>query len=120
MQVLPSVFNVFIKQGKEQDEAIPTATENLKLLEEELKGKKFFGGESIGYLDLAFGWIANLVSVLEEIIGKKLLDPEMFPLLSEWAVNFAEDPLIKECWPPRDKMVEKFVAIRETYLNKAA
>jgi glutathione S-transferase len=66
---VPSIWNVFIKQGKEQEEAIVTAHGNLKYLEEELRGKKFVGGEKIGFVDLAFGWLANLVSVLRGVKG---------------------------------------------------
>ncbi|RVX00807.1 hypothetical protein CK203_026412 [Vitis vinifera] len=38
--VLPSIWSFFIKQGKEEEEAIVPAMENLKFLEEELKRKK--------------------------------------------------------------------------------
>lgn len=116
-QVMPSTWSVFISQGKEQEEAIGLFTENLRFLEQQLKGKRFFGGEAIGYLDLAFGWMGNLISILEEIIDLKFVDAEKFPLLSAWMHNFSEDPVIKECWPPRDKMVEKFKAMREPYLK---
>ncbi|KAL0379974.1 UNVERIFIED_CONTAM: Glutathione transferase GST 23 [Sesamum angustifolium] len=119
-KVLPSIWSVFISQGQEQEEAIAPAAGNLKFLEELLKGKKFFGGETIGYLDLAFGWMANLINILEEIVDLKLVDPEIFPLLSEWMNSFSDDPVIKECWPPRDKMVEKFKAMREPYLRRTA
>ncbi|KAL0425511.1 UNVERIFIED_CONTAM: Glutathione transferase GST 23 [Sesamum radiatum] len=120
LRVLPSIWSVFISQGQEQEEAIAPAAGNLKFLEELLKGKKFFGGETIGYLDLAFGWMANLINILEEIVDLKLVDPEIFPLLSEWMNSFSDDPVIKECWPPRDKMVEKFKAMREPYLRRTA
>ncbi|RXH93189.1 hypothetical protein DVH24_013765 [Malus domestica] len=46
-------------EGKEQEEAIVKAKENLKYLEEELKGKKFFGGEKLGFADIALGWLAH-------------------------------------------------------------
>ncbi|KAK4410972.1 Glutathione transferase GST 23 [Sesamum angolense] len=117
-KVLPSIWSVFISQGQEQEEAIALAAGNLKFLEELLKGKKFFGGETIGYLDLAFGWMANLISILEEIVDLKLVDRKIFPLLSEWMNSFSDDPVIKECWPPRNKMVEKFKAMREPYLKE--
>ncbi|KAL1562015.1 glutathione transferase [Salvia divinorum] len=117
--VMPSTWRVFVSQGKNQEEAIGPFTENLKFLEEQLTGKSFFGGEAIGYIDLAFGWMGNLISILEEIIDLKLVDAEKFPLLSAWMNKFSDDPVIKECWPPRDKMVEKFKAMREPYLKRA-
>ncbi|KAK4488673.1 hypothetical protein RD792_004450 [Penstemon davidsonii] len=117
-KVLVSIWSAFTSQGKEQEEALATTANNLKFIEEQLKGKKFFGGEIIGYLDLAFGWMANLVSIFEEISNLKLVDAELLPLLSTWMDNFSNDPVIKELWPPRDRMVEKFKAMREPYLNK--
>ncbi|XP_073142155.1 glutathione transferase GST 23-like [Henckelia pumila] len=117
-KVMPSVWRVFISQGKEQEEAITSSVENLKLVQDQLKGKKFFGGDTIGYLDIAYGWMANLISVLEEIAELTLLDVEIFPFLSAWMNNFSDDPAIKELWPPRDRMVEKFKVMRQPYLSK--
>ncbi|KAA8515754.1 hypothetical protein F0562_018635 [Nyssa sinensis] len=119
-KIAPSIFHAFVSQGKEQEEAIAPVMENLKFIEEELKGKKFFGGETIGFVDLALGWIANLISVLEEIIGLKFIEAEKFPLLVEWIENFSDVPVIKENWPPRDKLITKFIATRERILAAAA
>ncbi|KAM3732721.1 hypothetical protein ACB098_11G080800 [Castanea mollissima] len=119
-KVLLSVWNVFIKQGKDQEEAIVTAQENLGFVERQLSGKKFFNGETIGFVDLAFGWLANLLSVWEEICGVTLIDHEKFPMLSEWIQNFAGAPIIKESWPPRDKLITKYQALREVYTSKEA
>ncbi|CAI9764925.1 unnamed protein product [Fraxinus pennsylvanica] len=112
-----SIWNVLTTQGKEQEEHIAATVQNLKLIEELLKEKKFFGGETIGYLDIAFGRMANIISILEEIMDLKLADEEEFPLLSAWMQNFSDDPVIKECWPPQDKMIVKFQAVRESYLK---
>ena len=43
-------------------------------VERQLTGKKFFNGETIGLVDLAFGWLANLLSVFEEVCGVTLID----------------------------------------------
>ncbi|CAK9175657.1 unnamed protein product [Ilex paraguariensis] len=119
MPLLPSVWQTFIKQGTKQEEAIDPAMENLKLVEEQLKGKIFFGGEKIDFLDLAFGWIANFISVLQEVTGQKVIDSEKFPLLSAWMEKFSDDPVINECGQPRDRLSTKFKAMREAYLAAA-
>ncbi|KAJ9680189.1 hypothetical protein PVL29_019477 [Vitis rotundifolia] len=93
--VLTSIWSLFITQRKEQEEAM----DNLKLLEEKLKGNKFFGGEMIRFLDLALGWLASLISVMEEIIGLKVVD-EKFPFLSAWKQNFANALIIRDNWSP--------------------
>lgn len=43
MKVFPPILDVLRSEGKEQEEGIVKAKESLKYLEEELKGKKFFG-----------------------------------------------------------------------------
>ncbi|KAF2306776.1 hypothetical protein GH714_021314 [Hevea brasiliensis] len=82
-KAMSSLWPILTKQGKEREEALVQATENLKFLEEELKGKRFFGGEEIGFVDIALGWLANLVLVVEEILGFKVIDKAGFPFLSE-------------------------------------
>ncbi|EEF38364.1 glutathione s-transferase, putative [Ricinus communis] len=108
-KVIPSMWAILTKEGKEQEEASAQTNENLKFLEEELKGKKFFGGEQIGYLDIALGWLANSVPVLEEI-SLKVIDKEAFPLLSAWMQEFSSVPKVKESLPPHDKLITKFRA----------
>ena len=120
MKVLPSIWESVTNEGKEQDEAIVKAKENLKYLEEELKGKKFFGGEKLGFADIALGWLADYESVFEDVTGRKLLTAEEFPLLSAWKLTFADAPIIKDNWPSRDKLIAKFQATREDHLLKKA
>ncbi|XP_062101185.1 glutathione transferase GST 23-like [Humulus lupulus] len=120
-EVLPAVWDTFSKApGKEQEEAYSRAVEKLKLLDEELKGKKLFGGEEIGMVDIALGWMANLVSVFEEIIGFKLIEEQTMPRLTAWMVALDEIPVVKENWPDRDKLVTKFAALHQNFLSKEA
>ncbi|OAY39667.1 probable glutathione S-transferase [Manihot esculenta] len=111
-------FDVLSKQGREQEEAIVSIKEKLKYLEEELKGKKFFGGESIGLVDLALGWIAYYLNIIEEIIGVKLVDQEKFPLLMAWIQQFSNIPIIHENWPPRDKLLDRYSGFRKAALGE--
>ncbi|CAK9156548.1 unnamed protein product [Ilex paraguariensis] len=66
-------------QGDEQENALKSAMEVLEKIEGELRGKKFFGGEAIRYLDLAVGWISFWLPVREEVGSMKILDPSKFP-----------------------------------------
>ncbi|XP_022719921.1 probable glutathione S-transferase [Durio zibethinus] len=113
-KLIPSIWDAFSREGKEQEDAFVAIMENLKFVEEELKGKKFFGGEKIGLADLAFGSLANLIYVFEELTGLKLVD-ERYPLLSAWMQKFSELPIIKDNWPPHDKMIIKYQALYEKY-----
>ncbi|XP_023743913.1 glutathione transferase GST 23 [Lactuca sativa] len=119
-QLAPSVFNAYTSQGVEQEEAKAPALKNLEIVEKQLKGKKFFSGETIGFLDLAFGWIANYLEIFEETSGIKLLDEERFPLIMLWKDNFYNIPIIKESWPDREKLVTKFKVMREYFLSVKA
>ncbi|KAJ9185674.1 hypothetical protein P3X46_005274 [Hevea brasiliensis] len=113
-KVISSLWAILTKEGKEREEASVQATENLKFLEEELKGKRFFGGERIGFLDIAMGWLVNLVPVTEEILGFEVIDKEVFPILSGWMLEFSGVPAIKENLPPHDKLVAEFRAYLAT------
>ncbi|KAA8542759.1 hypothetical protein F0562_023911 [Nyssa sinensis] len=97
-------------EGEEKEKAIESAHESLAYLEKQIEGKKFFGGEQIGFLDLVVGWMPLWLGVMEEAGGMKLLEAEKFPFLHEWAQNFIEIPLIKECMPPREKLANYFQA----------
>ncbi|KAF7137433.1 hypothetical protein RHSIM_Rhsim07G0046800 [Rhododendron simsii] len=108
--LLKSVSDVLFTKGKEQEEGIPKVMENLKYIEEELEGKKFFGGATIGFTDIALGWTANLLGVIEEVTGIKFIDAHKFPQISEWMHNFCDVPVIKANWPPRDKLITKYQA----------
>nr|ATL77054.1 glutathione S-transferase 4 [Phellodendron amurense] len=118
-KVSPSLWSFIIKEGKEQEEAFAQALENLKILEEELKGNKFFGGERIGLADLALGWLAERGCVVEEVVGVKIVEKEKFPLLSAWMKAFLEVPIIKESLPPHEKLVTRIRDIREKFLAAA-
>lgn len=113
-QILPTIrFGALVKQGKEQEEAIVSIIESLKYLEEELRGKKFFGGENIGLADLALGWIAYYMDVFEEVIGVRFIDKEKFPSLVAWMQEFSNVPIIQQNWPPRDKLIDRFAGVRK-------
>jgi glutathione S-transferase len=109
---------VYRTSGEEQEKAMKDTLEMLKAIEEHgLVDKKYFGGDRIGLVDIAFGQIAQWLGVIEDIIGVKLLEAHTFPRLHAWIKNFKEVPSIKENLPDRDEMLVYFKRGREMLLT---
>ncbi|KAF8006260.1 hypothetical protein BT93_K0524 [Corymbia citriodora subsp. variegata] len=66
--------------GAEREKAHEEARQLLSTLEGELKGKKFFGGETIGVVDIVADFIGYWVGVIQEAIGVDALTEGEFPL----------------------------------------
>ncbi|KAM7496171.1 hypothetical protein LguiA_020585 [Lonicera macranthoides] len=118
--------HVFHTVGEEQVKATKEAKEVLRVIEEDaLEGEnKFFNGNTIGLIDIAFGWLAGWLPIFEEVNGLKLLDHNSFPNIRVWIENFKKDTVIKENLPSCDEMLpyymrhrEKFVALASQYLH---
>ncbi|KAM1153070.1 hypothetical protein FF1_035564 [Malus domestica] len=113
-------IGLFFATGEEQVKAIKEAQENLKILEEHgLGNKKFFGGNDIGLADLAFGWMALWLEVLEEAAGVKVFEGDSFPRLHAWIQSFKESPTIKENLPERNALLNYFKGGRATVVASA-
>lgn len=84
--------------------------ENLAVLEEAFqkssKGGGFFGGESIGYVDIACGVIVGPLSVIEAFSGVKFLSPDATPGLVQWAERFRAHEAVKPYMPTVNEFVE--------------
>lgn len=90
------------------------AKESLKILEGELKGKRFFGGdESIGLVDIAASFIAHWFGVLQEVVGVSLIGEEEFPALCRWIEEFLACDAVMETLPPREALLTAFRAKKE-------
>ncbi len=107
----PSLSGIAKAQGDEGKAAlIAQAREGFLLLEEAFvkcsKGKDFFGGDRIGYLDIALGCFLGWLRVSEKVNGVKLLDADKTPGLASWADKFCLDDSVKDVMPETDKLVE--------------
>ncbi|KAL7003087.1 glutathione transferase [Sarracenia purpurea var. burkii] len=114
------VRKVILTQGEEQDKEVKNAKEALEILEGELKGKKFFGGEAIGLVDIALGSIGIWLGVIEEIAGVQVFDSLNYPSLAKWKEDFLELPEISEGLPTKDDLGPYYHKIRQIGLAKAA
>ena len=50
----------------------------------------FFGGESVGYVDVLLGGMVSWVKVTEVVSGAKMIDATKTPLLAAWMERFCE------------------------------
>lgn len=111
-------FQIFHKIEEEQAKATENAKIILKIIEEQGLGeKKYFGGDTIGLTDLAFGWIALWLEVIQEAAGVKVLEPNNFLRLQSWINNFKQLPIIKENIPDRNAMLHYFKRRRQMIIE---
>ena len=111
MQWFPSIKTIGIAQGEDaRKAAIAEVEKGLALLEEAFgkysKGKPFFGGDQIGYLDIAFGSFLAWLRVTEKFNGINLLSEAKTPALVNWADRFCSDAAVKDVMPDTEKLAE--------------
>ncbi|XP_020975911.1 pentatricopeptide repeat-containing protein At1g05670, mitochondrial [Arachis ipaensis] len=107
----PTLRSVRGAKGEdERKKLIKEVGEGLTLLEDALnkisRGKDFFGGDQIGYLDIAFGCFLGWLRVTESLTGVKLLDQVKTPCLAKWAERFCAHGAVKDVMPQTEKLVE--------------
>ncbi|KAK7357937.1 hypothetical protein VNO80_17234 [Phaseolus coccineus] len=106
---IASITDLFLRPYKDEEEragAWKRAQETVTIIEEQgLGDKKFFGGDNIGMVDIAYGCLSHWLEGLEEIVGMKLIEPNKFPLLHAWTQNFKQVPVIKENLPDYGKLL---------------
>ncbi|CAO1940937.1 unnamed protein product [Urochloa humidicola] len=111
-------------EGETQKESLKEVKENTAILEEQLKGKRFFAGDSIGYLDIVASGVAHWLGVIQESVGVTLMsdDGDEFPALRQWAKDYTSDETIKLCLPDRGRLLAQYVANIDKYrlMTKAA
>ncbi|CAA7389001.1 unnamed protein product [Spirodela intermedia] len=118
----PSVMAIFRSTGEAQRAAVGEAGENLKLLDIELsegffRGRKFFGGEKLGFLDIVLGCGSHWFHVVEEMVGEDL--SEDFPSFTRWLREFEAQPEVREVLPPSDRLLDYVRGVRQCLLNQA-
>ncbi|KAG7655614.1 Glutathione S-transferase N-terminal [Arabidopsis suecica] len=85
-------------------------TECLAILEETFqkssKGLGFFGGETIGYLDIACAALLGPISVIEMFSADKFVREETTPGLIQWAVRFRAHEAVRPYMPTVEEVTE--------------
>ncbi|RDX67072.1 hypothetical protein CR513_54092 [Mucuna pruriens] len=118
---IASITNLFLGPYKDEEErasATKKAEESIMVMEERgLGNKKFFGGNNIGMVDIAYGCLSHWLEGLEEIVGMKLIEPNKFPRLHAWTQNFKQVPVIKQNLPDYAKLLVHLQRRRQEYVT---
>jgi glutathione S-transferase len=75
------------------------------------RGKPFFGGDCVGYLDVMLGGLLSWLHGTGALCGAELFDATRTPLLSAWAERFGALDAAKPVLPDVGRVVE-FAKIR--------
>ncbi|KAM1094825.1 hypothetical protein FF2_009672 [Malus domestica] len=98
----PGIIKAFFEK-EDRLKAVDEARGLLKLLENELKDNKFFGGETIGFVDIAANLIGHWLKPAQEALELGLLSKEKSPKLWDWCDEFVS--VVKETLPPTDNLI---------------
>ena len=93
LQLLPSWLQSF--GGKTEEEKAEGLKQTLAAVDQLeaafkgcSKGNKSFGGDSVGYMDVALGSLVSWVYAGEKLYGFRLFDAARSPLLNAWLERF--------------------------------
>ncbi|KAF3431377.1 hypothetical protein FNV43_RR26108 [Rhamnella rubrinervis] len=107
----PALKGILFAEGEDAKKAlVDQVVEALMLVEEAFgkcsKGKPFFGGDQIGYVDIAFGCFLGLIRVIEKFNDIKLLYQAKTPELVKWAERFCQHPAVNGVMPETEELAE--------------
>lgn len=102
---MPAIWQIMWSKENQREKAIKEAIQHLKTLENELKDKRFFGGETIGLVDIVANFIGFWLGAVQEASGMELVNKERFPVLCRWIDEYVNCSVVKENLPPRDELI---------------
>lgn len=124
LQLGPAVGAVFASTGEDQEAAVRQVHENLALLETELRdgafrGRRFFGGDEVGLLDVVLGCGSYWLAVFEDVTGLRLVDADAFPRFHAWLRDFEALDEVRDTIPAVDRLLDYARGLRHMLLGLA-
>ncbi|KAK9116936.1 hypothetical protein Sjap_015883 [Stephania japonica] len=109
MTIFPNLGRIATSWGQDA-EAIKQIKTAIEMLEKAFmdcgKGKDFFNGDQIGYLDIALGCHLGWLRALETMHGFKAIEDEKTPGLAGWAERFLAHEAVKDVDPEVGRLIE--------------
>ncbi|XAR48303.1 Glutathione transferase [Bertholletia excelsa] len=105
-KLIEAARKALFSEGEDQAKALESVDEAMQLLEVESRanGKKFFGGDAIGLLDMMLGWAAYWSKFGEEAASLTVIDLNKYPAFASWVNNVLQLPLINQNLPPPSEL----------------
>ncbi|CAN6288959.1 unnamed protein product [Urochloa humidicola] len=124
-KIFPPLMGIVIaKTGNERAEKVTETIAAVAQMEEAFakcfEGKAFFGGDSIGYLDIALGSMLFWFEAMRRMYEAEIINASEAPLLAAWAERFGETAEAKEVVPETDEAVQYAYKLRAAYAAAAA
>lgn len=110
MQMVPMLKELIVSPEEGKVAVKERIGEGLVVLEEAFikcsEGKAYFGGDTIGYIDIALGSCLEFIKATEKISGLDLIDEARTPKLVGWAARFLSHDAVRNVLPEIGKFVE--------------
>ncbi|RLN24009.1 putative glutathione S-transferase GSTU6 [Panicum miliaceum] len=86
--------------------AVDTLEGSLADAEQRTGCKGWFGGDGVGYVDLALGGLVPAIQASEPTTGLRIVDTDRTPRLAAWVDRFSALDEARAAMPPVDRLVE--------------
>ena len=110
-QIYDSGRRVWATKGEEQETAKKEFIENLKLLEQELGDKPYFGGDKFGFVDVVFVPFYSWFYAYETFGNFKI--EESCPKIIEWAKRCMLRDSVAKALPDQQKVYEFILELKK-------
>ncbi|PIN04748.1 Glutathione S-transferase [Handroanthus impetiginosus] len=100
----PAIRKACCSTGEEREKAKEEVIELLGFLDNEIEGKKFFGGDNIGLVDIAGNFIGYWLGIITKLVGIEIVTEDRFPNFCRWINEYNNCSFVKENLPPKDKL----------------
>ncbi|MCD9640947.1 hypothetical protein HAX54_026705 [Datura stramonium] len=107
---VPAMRRSFSLKEGDPEKAKEEVCEMIKILDNELKDKKFFVAGKFGFADIVANAVALWLGVFEEISGVVLVTRENFPNFYAWRDEYINCTQNKKYLPPRDELLAHYKA----------
>ncbi|CAO2177041.1 unnamed protein product [Urochloa humidicola] len=84
------------------------------------KGRRFFAGDDVGFLDIVLGSYVGWFRAAELITGRPVLDETRTPRLAAWAARFCAHEVVVAVMPDAGRLVEFGEALRAALAANAS